>query len=95
MSGEDAKLVEYQIDRAGGRREPTGMGGRWWRRRGVVVLVGGLGSGEWGGVTSPRGVLKKTKAAPRRLIQCADYPGHVYAQPTNKRDLLSTCMETF
>lgn len=63
----------------------------------ATVGSGGVGGGvrEGEGVTSPQGVLKKTKAAPRRLIQCADYPGHVYAQPTNKRDLLSTCMETF
>lgn len=94
-SGEDAKVVEYQNDLAGRwrrKRRMSLMGGRWWRRRGVVVLVGVVGGG---GATSPRGALKKTKAAPRRRVQCADSPGRVYARPTNKRDLLSTCMETF
>ena len=49
----------------------------------------------WGGGASLRSVLKKTKAAQRRRVQCADYRGHVYARPTNTRDILSTCMETF
>lgn len=82
MSGEDAKFVEYQIDWAGGRREPTGMGGRWWRRRGVVVLVGGLGSGGGGGgyVTARRAEENQGSAAethpmcrlPRTRLRAAD-----------------------
>lgn len=62
----------------------------------ATAWSGGVGGGWLGGwATSLRGALKKTKAAPRRRVQCADSPGRVYAQPTNKRDLLSTCMETF
>lgn len=54
------------------------------------------GGGKGGlGVTSPRGVLKKTKAAPRRRIQCAESRGHFYTQLTKKRDLFNTRMETF
>lgn len=49
-SGEDAKGVGYQTDRAARcrrTRRTNWMGGRWWRRRGVVVLVGGLRRGVW------------------------------------------------
>lgn len=66
---------------------------------GECVFWGGGGvteGGCCGGVTSQRGVLrmaKKTKAAPQRRNQSADYRGRsVYAQPTHKVDLLNTCM---
>lgn len=99
-SGEDAKVVEYENGRAGRWRRKRRMS---WTRRAGDGGDGGEWWGRWwwwwrwggGGATSLRGVLKKTKAAARRRIQCADYRGHGYAQPTNKRDLLSTCMETF
>ena len=69
------KSCEYEDEAEGAGRMTTDGGERRWR--------GGLRCSD---VTSRRAAercAKKTKAAPRRLDQSADYRGRsVYAQPT-------------